>query len=531
MLEGSAMKHRFAVFAFAAFLGLLSGCKEEEASVPGSGAPAVTQDPPATPTPLPLPAGSALLITSHSEGAVLEERSITLEGACDAASAVSAAGGPGVEIDGATCVGGALSVSVRFVTGAVSAARSVTVTQVDGGGNAQAVTRGFLLKEPLGFIENTYGTGVNNVVRAAALQGGKLFVAGAFTAGRFARFNADGSPDTDYNAALGSGANGEVSAVAVLPDGAVILGGSFTLFNGVTVPRLVKLTPVGAVDGAFVTSLGSGPSGGTMAVQAIVVQPDGKFIVAGPFQKWSGFPAGASSGIHRFSAAGVRDGGFAHAGSLAPASGNSFTLALQSDGRVLVGGRRDTSVNGLATGGFFRLTSAGGLDQAEGFAAGADRHLLEAGRFVRHIFLDGAGHIYLGGDFTQWGDEGGVARGSSRLVRLREADGVFDGDFTTALGTAFNGAVLSIAQQDDGKLVLGGAFTAFNGASAGRIVRLNADLSVDGLFTANLMPQVASTGFNGSVTTLIPDGSGRLIVAGAFNKLNNLAMGRLLRLY
>ena len=74
---------------------------------------------------------------------------------------------------------------------------------------------------------------VNGRIFALAVQAdGKVLIGGNFTqingTGRnfIARLNADGSLDTGFNP--GTGANGDVTAVAVQPDGKVLIGGAFT---------------------------------------------------------------------------------------------------------------------------------------------------------------------------------------------------------------------------------------------------------------------------------------------------------------
>ena len=87
------------------------------------------------------------------------------------------------------------------------------------------------------------GQGANDSVNAVALSGNQLnqfVIGGAFTAYNgtgvcyYARVNADGSVDSAFSTSQGSGANAPVRAVAVQPDGKVVIGGDFTAVNGVT---------------------------------------------------------------------------------------------------------------------------------------------------------------------------------------------------------------------------------------------------------------------------------------------------------
>ncbi|HEX4922373.1 MAG TPA: delta-60 repeat domain-containing protein [Candidatus Bathyarchaeia archaeon] len=122
---------------------------------------------------------------------------------------------------------------------------------------------------------------------------------------------------------------------------------------------------------------------------------------------------------------------------------------------------------------------------------------------------DGSGDVYVGGDFTSYN---GIA--VTRLVRLN-ADGTVDPAFATRVG--FNGIVRSIAWVGDGSgdVYVGGDFTSYNGIAVTRLVRLNADGTVDPAL-------VTGTGFTDTVFSIMPtaDGSGRLYVGGAFTSYN-----------
>ena len=78
------------------------------------------------------------------------------------------------------------------------------------------------------------------------------------------------------------------------------------------------------------------------------------------------------------------------------------------------------------------------------------------------------------------------------MARLNQ-DGTLDATFNPRLGA--NGAVFAVVLQLDGKLVLGGDFTTFNGLERNRIVRLNPDGSIDP--TINF-----GTGANGFVSAV-----------------------------
>ena len=123
------------------------------------------------------------------------------------------------------------------------------------------------------------GTGANSGVSAIAIQSdGKIIIGGQFSTdngtgrNRIARVNSNGSLDTTFNP--GTGADNEVSAIAIQSDGKIIIGGWFTTYNGTGRNRIARINSDGSLDTTF--NLGTGPNGG---VSAIAIQSDGKIII------------------------------------------------------------------------------------------------------------------------------------------------------------------------------------------------------------------------------------------------------------
>lgn len=90
-------------------------------------------------------------------------------------------------------------------------------------------------------------------------------------------------------------------------------------------------------------------------VNDVVVQPDGKILVAGVFFSMNGAPAGR---IARLNADGSTDATFAPAGG---ANGDVSVIALQADGKIVIAGNF-TSVSGTAMNRIARLNPDGTLD-------------------------------------------------------------------------------------------------------------------------------------------------------------------------
>jgi uncharacterized delta-60 repeat protein len=125
---------------------------------------------------------------------------------------------------------------------------------------------------------------------------------------------------------------------------------------------------------------------------------------------------------------------------------------------------------------------------------------------VRPTAFQADGKILVGGGFTTYG----VAT-VNRFMRLN-VDGTLDTDFQAILGTGFNGIVNSILIQADGKILVGGNFSTFNDNPVNRLVRLNADGTLDSTFIS-----LIGTGGSG-VNSLEIDANGKIIVAGTFER-------------
>lgn len=148
-----------------------------------------------------------------------------------------------------------------------------------------------------GTIDTTFatGSGPDGTVYAVAayptnsVYAGKVLVAGAFThyngvqANHIVRLNADGSLDATFDS--GTAANDIVRALAIQPDGRVVLGGNFTTINGVVASHVARLNVDGSVDTAFAANAGKGVDN---IVRAIALQPDNRIVLVGLFTQNNG---------------------------------------------------------------------------------------------------------------------------------------------------------------------------------------------------------------------------------------------------
>jgi uncharacterized delta-60 repeat protein len=178
------------------------------------------------------------------------------------------------------------------------------------------------------------GEGVNGEVFAAVVQAdGKIVIGGRFSAvngivrNNIARLDSDGTLDRSF--AEQGGVNGQVNALAIQPSGQIIAGGTFSQAGQREILNLVRYDANGEVDAAF----GGGASAGTNgSVFALAIQPDGKILVGGNFNAIFGQPR---HGIARLNADGTLDEPLVTRQGL---SGVVRTIAITPEGSFLVGG-------------------------------------------------------------------------------------------------------------------------------------------------------------------------------------------------
>ena len=180
-------------------------------------------------------------------------------------------------------------------------------------------------------LVDSFDPNANNDVRVLAVQAdGKILVGGFFTSiggqtrNRIALLNPDGSLDATFD----PNANQGVFAVPVQADGKILVGGYFTSMGGQTRNRIARLSPDGSLDATFDPNV-TGTTG-TGAVFAVAVQADGKILVGGDFTSISGQ---TRNNIARLNPDGSLDASFD-----ANAKYFVFAVAVQADGKILVGG-------------------------------------------------------------------------------------------------------------------------------------------------------------------------------------------------
>lgn len=393
-----------------------------------------------------------------------------------------------------------------------------------------------------GTIENAFnpqigvnigGNGVGNVTFINIKADGKLVVGFGYTSNNDSyydvkRLNSNGSLDVQTATGPTGGLYYPVGVSAIQTDGKIIIGGSFTAYNGIARNHIARINTDGSLDesfnpGAIVTF------DNTVGVRALAIQADGKIIAGGDIcvrintdgsidnsfapaiphlNTWAlamqtdgKILASLDNGtLYRMNSDGSLDAGFVPNNTSDTYSGHS--IVVQPDGKILTGaqilkrhnadGSMDDNFNANSTTGYFfygitclALQADGKIIEVGPGGPGPIRHNtdgsldasfsatdLQQGSYT--LLLQPDGKILVGG-------QGGTGifdinsnitvKGIDRL----NTDGSLDATFNAGTGLDNNnsfGVVYSISSQSDGKIIIGGVFTSYDGTPRNNIARI-----------------------------------------------------------
>ena len=363
-----------------------------------------------------------------------------------------------------------------------------------------------------GSLDSTFnpGTGATNInnsttfVVAVCIQSdGKIIISGQFdfynglSRKRIVRLNSDGSIDNTFN--VGTGTVGFASTIVQQNDGKIIVGGNFSKYNGTAVYRIARINSDGSLDNTFVT--------GTSAddlVKKVTIQSDGKIIIGGAFHLYNGT---SMNGIARLNTDGTLDPAFTVGTGFGTGTVNN--MCIQNDGKIIIGGDFN-SYNGTSINRIARLNTDGVLDNSFNPQSGPDNT-------ISSVAFQNDGKIFIGGSFRSYN---GTLR--NFLARIN-ADGAMDKTVFNVLGLGSNGSIFCSAVQKDGKIIIGGAFSSYNGIIKANIIRLNSDGTLDNTFNVG-------SGTDNWVRTIVLQSDGKILIGGSFKLYNGIAMSCLARL-
>ncbi|MDQ6861850.1 MAG: dockerin type I domain-containing protein [Verrucomicrobiota bacterium] len=338
---------------------------------------------------------------------------------------------------------------------------------------------------------------------------GKLIAVGRFhslgnaVAGTIVRMERNGARDLSFDATgAGPAANAIYTALVRNGDGKILVAGSFATCGGAIRNNFAWLNPDGSVDHGLDGLTGA--IGSPADIYALATQADGKILVGGFFNAVNGVP---HSNLVRLNPDGTPDETFSVQSG---AEGSVRVIKVLPDGNILLGGLF-RAIDGVARARVAKLSANGTLDPLFNDNVGSYGA-------VNAIALDGAGNIFIGGDF-----ETTTPPVLDRVAKLHP-DGSLDTTFTPAAPSAI---VYAIAPPTaTGGVVIGGDFSRVGSTTQRRIARL--DASTGALDTSFL--SASSSGFSSSVRSLLLAPDGKYYVGGFFSSFNGVTRPGLARL-
>lgn len=312
------------------------------------------------------------------------------------------------------------------------------------------------------------------------LPDGKILIAGSFTnvfgvpRRHIARLLPDYSVDPGFDP--GTSTNTDISAIAMQEDGKIYIAGSFTTVGGVSRNRVARLLPSGGLDSSF--NPGTGPNA---SISRLRIQPGHGLLISGSFSKINDVER---DGIARLRFDGSLDQSFEVTTDFFGV--DNFDLA--PDGSIFVCGWFKR-IDGIARSGLARLLPNGRVDV--GFnPVGAN--------LVQDVIAQNDGRVFV--IYTS-------PYAGSYLARLTD---------TGARDPSFIAPVMDISPtaalvQPDNKIVLAGSFRMISGQTRLGFARLLESGELDSGFN----PGVG--GLNATVYSLASRQDGSILVGGLFS--------------
>jgi uncharacterized delta-60 repeat protein len=307
-----------------------------------------------------------------------------------------------------------------------------------------------------------YGPGIGSVAsvgQTVPQSDSKILVLGNFTRvngitrTNLARLNSDGSLDASFNPVFQVG---NLRQVVAQSDGKILVGGQFTQVNGQPRVNLARLNPDGSLDEGFNASLDMWDW-----VIAIALQPEGQILLGGSFIDRVGhslpqYQGGVRVLTLRLNPDGSRDPSFIPlmnrddsfwCGAPPALSSEVLGLAVQNDGKILISGGF-SEANGVRLGNLARLNPDGSLDGSFVSGSGADGA-------VGAMLLDADATFLISGCFQHFNDLpaslllrvlGGEPAPSAPVFKNQPVVEVFDGGQTLAFSALVSAMPLATYQ-------------------------------------------------------------------------------------
>ncbi len=353
---------------------------------------------------------------------------------------------------------------------------------------------------------NSAGTGFGGGLAKEPVitdNGTKYMFVGTFTsyngttANRIVKINMDGSLDTAFMTNVGTGFATQTTGMGVQSDGKIVISGfPSQIYNGTSLSGgITRLNADGTLDTAFKTAVGTSTPGGLLGMEVL---SNDKILLLGSasFTSFNGAPA---SRIFLLNADGTPDTAFnanLATGIWIQAGLSQLNVATHlSDGKILVSG------NGSGRSTLLRLNADGTLDNTFN-PSGVGTNI---GVWDHKVLSNNK--IVVVGQFTTYNNI------STPRIMLLDYDGNLDSSFIVGTGIAAN-TPTGVIDVPSGAFIVAGPSTDFNSIPFPFYLAINQDGSAPALDFG--------TGFNnvGSTDPGIINNDGKLMLVGSFTTYN-----------
>jgi uncharacterized delta-60 repeat protein len=329
------------------------------------------------------------------------------------------------------------------------------------------------------------------------------------------------------------GANEDINNITALPDGRMLILGNFTDYNNSGIrsgySKLAIISAEGILDKSF--KPGKGIPSGNLNKAALLL--DGKILIGGQFNTYNN-KKGRIGNIGKISLNGAMDStiysfidrsgepkkdtvpSFA-----AFFSGPVTEMMVQPDGNIIVGGafkyyikkcyypnQKDTIItDSVVVNNMARIKPDGSLDKTYNFNLPANPANDSFNGYIYDAHMQADGKIIVTGAFSSYNGES-----VNRIARIN-TDGTLDKSFS--IGSGPNDLITSIQPYVNGQVLISGSFSTFNGKAVSKVAILNQNGGVEESFNTGV-------GADGAVTKASRLGNGKILLTGSFQKFNGI---------
>lgn len=357
----------------------------------------------------------------------------------------------------------------------------------------------------LGVFENSYDaklSGSSIIYSSVLLPDGKILIGGSFIsigyekAAHLAMLNPDGSVDIDFQNALGSGPNKYVTGINVDNKGNYLISGPFEAFNGHYVDGLVRIYPDGTFDNSF------NPNVSTINIQDVLILPNDQIIIVGGF---TAIDYISRQSVAKLNSDGSLDETF-NSANVIPSKSVITSIKAQSDKFIIGGLNRDNGIGIL-----LRFDSNGNIDP--NFDNSFDLSHYQ----IRKIELLPDNSILASSNDTK-------NLNDHPLLQFNSDGNIIDYQSIIA---SFN-TISEIQIIDQNNIYVGGQFNSINNVDVRGFAKISLDGSIDPDFIYDFKAFVNYVVPN--IFEIIPVSENILLLSGGFRSIDGIDVANIVKL-